>query len=232
MQRSCPVQGLRKPRKCLGLVGALAAAKHHAKAEEFVRQARGPGAPCARASARTNLHFANVRAQLARTVFRVTSPSPPTAIAVPHPLPHLPIYDCQLYDRWSRCCTLWRLLDRLAVRAVRRMSRRGLPASPSHAFLSRHRSARYRCARAMLTRTRRSHIMYPRTQLDVFERWLPRRATLEIALGIWVAGFVVAGATSWRMHHSTGGAHDPAATVFDVVDRPRPPPTARSRREL
>ena len=66
--------------------------------------------------------------------------------------------------------------------------------------------------------------MYPRTQLDVFEKWLPRRATLEIALGIWVAGFVVAGATSWRMHHSTGGTHETAGTAFDVVGTPTAAP--------
>jgi hypothetical protein len=72
----------------------------------------------------------------------------------------------------------------------------------------------------MLTRTRRSHIMYPRTQLDLFEKWLPRRATLEIALGIWVAGFVVAGATSWRMHHPTGGTYEAAGTALDVVETP------------
>ena len=59
--------------------------------------------------------------------------------------------------------------------------------------------------------------MYPRMQLESFEKWLPRRAALQLALGIWVAGFVVAGATAWRMHHPTGGAGDTAGTASDVV---------------
>jgi len=62
--------------------------------------------------------------------------------------------------------------------------------------------------------------MYPRMQLDAFEQWLPRRAALQIALGIWAAGFVVAGATAWRMHHQTRGAYDTAATASDVVGTP------------
>jgi hypothetical protein len=62
--------------------------------------------------------------------------------------------------------------------------------------------------------------MYPRMQLDSFEQWLPRRAALQIALGIWAAGFVVAGATAWRMHHPTGGAYDTTGTASDVVKTP------------
>ena len=45
--------------------------------------------------------------------------------------------------------------------------------------------------------------MYPGIQPDFFEKWLPRRATLQVVIGIWVAGFAVAGATVWRMDHPT-----------------------------
>ncbi len=62
--------------------------------------------------------------------------------------------------------------------------------------------------------------MHARMQLDSFERWLPRPAALRLALGIWVAGFVVAGATAWRMHHPTEGNYETAGTTFDVVGAP------------
>ena len=62
--------------------------------------------------------------------------------------------------------------------------------------------------------------MYPRIQLDSFEQWLPRRAALQVALGIWTAGFVVAGATAWRMHHPAGGTYDTTGTASDVVETP------------
>ena len=62
--------------------------------------------------------------------------------------------------------------------------------------------------------------MYPRIQLDLFEKWLPRRAALQVALGIWVAGFVVAGATAWRMHHPMVGTHETRGTAADVVGPP------------
>jgi hypothetical protein len=45
--------------------------------------------------------------------------------------------------------------------------------------------------------------MYSGIQPDFFEKWLPRRATLQVVIGIWVAGFTVAGATVWRMDHPT-----------------------------
>jgi hypothetical protein len=66
--------------------------------------------------------------------------------------------------------------------------------------------------------------MHPGIQLDAFEQWLPRRAALQAGLWIWVAGFAVAGATAWRMHHQTAGtaqtngiAADIAATPIDVA---------------
>jgi hypothetical protein len=37
-----------------------------------------------------------------------------------------------------------------------------------------------------------------------FEDWLPRRAALLTALGVWTAGFALAGASAWRMQHPTG----------------------------
>jgi hypothetical protein len=50
--------------------------------------------------------------------------------------------------------------------------------------------------------------MYPGIQADFFEKWLPRRATLQVVIGIWVAGFAVAGATVWRMDPRTAGSSD------------------------
>ena len=58
--------------------------------------------------------------------------------------------------------------------------------------------------------------MYPRMPFDLFEKWLPRRVSLKIALGIWGAGFLVAGATAWRMDHPTAGAHETTGIVVDV----------------
>jgi hypothetical protein len=34
-----------------------------------------------------------------------------------------------------------------------------------------------------------------------FEEWLSRRAALLTGLGMWVAGFALAGASGWRMQH-------------------------------
>ncbi len=59
--------------------------------------------------------------------------------------------------------------------------------------------------------------MYPEIQPDLFEKWLPRRDTLKVALGIWLAGLVVAGATAWRMHHRTAGAEDTRDNAAEVA---------------
>jgi len=37
------------------------------------------------------------------------------------------------------------------------------------------------------------------------DEWLPRRNALLTALGIWVAGFALGGASLWRMQHATAG---------------------------
>jgi hypothetical protein len=62
--------------------------------------------------------------------------------------------------------------------------------------------------------------MYPRIQADLFEKWLPPRGTLQVALGIWLAGFVVAGATAWRMHHQTARTQETKATAAEVAATP------------
>jgi hypothetical protein len=72
-------------------------------------------------------------------------------------------------------------------------------------------------------------IMYPRMPLDLFEKWLPRRVSLKVALGIWVAGFVVAGATAWRMDHPTAGPHEATRVAVDV--EPAPPEAASESAE-
>ncbi|HEX4445961.1 MAG TPA: hypothetical protein VH044_04470 [Polyangiaceae bacterium] len=46
-----------------------------------------------------------------------------------------------------------------------------------------------------------------------FDEWMPRRAGLLLALGIWMAGFALTGAVAWRMHHQdVVGAADGRAT--------------------
>jgi|HubBroStandDraft_5_1064220.scaffolds.fasta_scaffold219874_2 hypothetical protein len=38
-----------------------------------------------------------------------------------------------------------------------------------------------------------------------FEDWLSRRATLRVAVGLWVAGVVLAGASALHMNHEGAG---------------------------
>jgi hypothetical protein len=57
-----------------------------------------------------------------------------------------------------------------------------------------------------------------------FEEWLPRRAALLTALGIWVAGFALAGATAWRMQHPTAGT-DEMEVRTSAVAMPNEAPT-------
>jgi hypothetical protein len=62
--------------------------------------------------------------------------------------------------------------------------------------------------------------MYPGIQPDFFEKWLPRRATLQVVLGIWVAGFAVAGAIVWRMDHHTARTDEMRVTSPAVAAAP------------
>jgi hypothetical protein len=69
-----------------------------------------------------------------------------------------------------------------------------------------------------LERGRRSP-MYRRMPLDLFEQWLPTRPVLLLALGIWSAGFALAGATAWRMHHKTTmGTEETNGSALPVSD--------------
>ena len=68
--------------------------------------------------------------------------------------------------------------------------------------------------------------MRSETQLG-FEEWLPRRAALLTALGMWVAGFVLAGASAWRIQdqsrwtdEANQSATSPAATPNTSCDNP------------
>jgi hypothetical protein len=38
------------------------------------------------------------------------------------------------------------------------------------------------------------------TTYSEFENWLPRPAALRLAFALWIAGFLVAAAATWRMH--------------------------------
>jgi len=49
-----------------------------------------------------------------------------------------------------------------------------------------------------------------------FEEWLPRRNANLLALGLWVAGFAMAGAVAARMHHPTTNAADFRSMSFAV----------------
>ena len=62
--------------------------------------------------------------------------------------------------------------------------------------------------------------MYSGIQPDLFEQWLPRRAALQVALGIWVAGFAVAGASAWIMHHHAVGTDETKGTAAEIETPP------------
>jgi hypothetical protein len=74
--------------------------------------------------------------------------------------------------------------------------------------------------------------MYPGIQPDFFEKWLPRRATLQVVIGIWVAAFAVASASVWRMDRQTARTDEmrvtppeaaaPTETVSDMAKSERP----------
>jgi hypothetical protein len=76
--------------------------------------------------------------------------------------------------------------------------------------------------------------MYPGIQPDFFEKWLPRRATLQVVIGIWVAGFAVAGASMWRMDHQTARTDEMRVTSPEVAGAPTEAISdmARSERSL
>ena len=53
-----------------------------------------------------------------------------------------------------------------------------------------------------------------------FEDWLSRRATLQVAVGLWVAGVALAGAAALRMNHDGAGrASDEAPTWATAISR-------------
>ncbi len=57
-----------------------------------------------------------------------------------------------------------------------------------------------------------------------FEEWLPRRAALLTALGIWAAGFALSGATAWRMQHPTAGTDEMNEARTSAVAMPNEAP--------
>jgi len=50
-----------------------------------------------------------------------------------------------------------------------------------------------------------------------FEEWLPRRAALLTALGVWAAGFALAGASAWRMQHPAGRTYEMSEAPSSVA---------------
>src|SRR5579859_18767 len=67
---------------------------------------------------------------------------------------------------------------------------------------------------------RRRKPMYPGMQPDFFEKWLPRRATLQVVIGIWVAGFAVASATVWRMDNQTARTDETRVIAPEIAAAP------------
>ena len=53
--------------------------------------------------------------------------------------------------------------------------------------------------------------MHPATHLGLGE-WAPSRAAMVTALGLWTAGFALAGASAWRMHRAVVANWDNSAS--------------------
>jgi hypothetical protein len=62
--------------------------------------------------------------------------------------------------------------------------------------------------------------MYSGKQPDFVEKWLSRRATLQVVIGIWMAGFAVAGATVWRMDHPTARTDETRVISPEIAAAP------------
>jgi hypothetical protein len=45
-----------------------------------------------------------------------------------------------------------------------------------------------------------------------FDKWSTRRAAVRMGSGLWVAGFVVAGAAAWQMHHASSARAEATQT--------------------
>jgi hypothetical protein len=65
--------------------------------------------------------------------------------------------------------------------------------------------------------------MQPSIYLE-FEAWIPRRGGVLVALGIWVAGFVMAAGIAVRMHHESVRTRAP--TTSSLVAAPIGAPDA------
>jgi hypothetical protein len=74
--------------------------------------------------------------------------------------------------------------------------------------------------------------MYPGIQPDFFEKWLPRRATLQVVIGIWVAAFAVASASVWRMDRQTATTDEMRVTPPEAAATEAVSDMAKSERPL
>ncbi len=59
-----------------------------------------------------------------------------------------------------------------------------------------------------------------------FERWLPRRDALLVALGLWVTGLALTCAVAVRMHHESPASSTNEASIPGTTVLPRAPADA------
>jgi hypothetical protein len=63
--------------------------------------------------------------------------------------------------------------------------------------------------------------MRSETQLVGLQGWFSQRAAVLTALGLWTAGFALAGASAWRMQHDASAATDDGDEASSGVEAAR-----------
>jgi hypothetical protein len=58
------------------------------------------------------------------------------------------------------------------------------------------------------------------TMIGRDDEWFPRRGALLTALGVWVAGFALGGASLWRMQHASAGIPEERTEGFISESEP------------
>jgi hypothetical protein len=73
--------------------------------------------------------------------------------------------------------------------------------------------------------------MRSETQLG-WEGWLPQRAAVVTALGLWMAGFALGGASAWRMHRASAVTDDGNESSGWAEAAPRETPADNADQEV